>query len=276
MNRQSVPWRNVVVFCVSACVLLWVPFLVVNLRGAEGAGAWSTVLGVMGPYSPLIAALLVRLLIAREGFRDAHLGIRQTSWRFWLLALSLPFFWNGVQDALQIAFGFATVDWAQMGRGLYRVPINLFGGIFIFIGEEFGWRSYLLEKLRPLGRWNALLLSGAIWSLWHAPLVLTPSNIYTEHWDLGGAALALLIFVLVGFIFGWMYLESNSVWPCVLMHSYNNLISLELFREAWSVSTEPTLLQNGLMAIGPLSLVWLILYWKRCFKEADTVPDFRG
>ena len=265
MNHRSVPWRNVVVYCITACVLLWVPFLVVNLRGAEDAGAWSNVLGVMGPYSPLIAALVVRSLIAREGFRDAHLGIRQTRWHFWLLALLLPFFWNGAQDALQIAFGFATVDWSQIGRGLYRVPINLFGGIFIFIGEEFGWRSYLLEKLRPLGRWNALLLSGVIWSLWHAPLVLTPSNIYTQHWDLGGAALALLIFVLVGFIFGWMYLESNSVWPCVLMHSYNNLISLKLFREAWNVSTEPTLLQNGLMAIGPISLVWLILYRKRSF-----------
>jgi membrane protease YdiL (CAAX protease family) len=278
MNHQGVPWRNVVVYSITACALLWIPFLVVTLAGPDSgdAGAWSTVLGVMGPYSPLIAALLVRLLIAREGFRDAHLGIRQTRWHFWLLALLLPFFWNGVQDALQVAFGFASVDWAQLGHGLYRVPINLFGGIFIFIGEEFGWRSYLLEKLRPLGRWNALLLSGLVWSLWHAPLVLTPSNIYTQHWDLGGAALALLIFVLVGFIFGWLYLESNSVWPCVLMHSYNNLISLELFREAWSVSTAPTLLQNGLMAIGPISLVWLILYWKRGFKGADTAPDLRG
>jgi len=61
----------------------------------------------MGPYSPLIAALVVRLLIAREGFRDAHLGIRQTRWHFWMLALLLPFFWNGVQDAMQIACGAA-------------------------------------------------------------------------------------------------------------------------------------------------------------------------
>ena len=167
--------------------------------------------------------------------------------------------------ALQLAFGFGTVDWSQIGRGLYRVPINLFGGIFIFISEEFGWRSFLLEKMRPLGRWNALFLSGAIWSLWHAPLVLTPGNIYTERWDPGGAVLALLIFVLVGFIFGWMYLESNSVWPCVLMHSYNNLISTKLFREAWSISTEPTLLKNDLMAIGPILLVWFALYWKRCY-----------
>jgi len=231
---------------------------------------WSVVFGILGPYSPLIAALVVRMLIAREGLRDAHLGIRRTHWRYWGLALLLPFFWNGVQDVLQVVLGFAAVDWAKLGSGLYRVPINLFGGLVIFIGEEFGWRSYLLEKIRPLGRWKALLTSGAIWSLWHAPVLIIPSDIYSRRLDLPGAGLTAIVFVLMGFIFGWLYLESKSVWPCVLMHSYNNLISLKLFREAWSVNTEPTLLQNALIAVGPVLLVWIVLYWKRGF--ADEAP----
>jgi len=195
---------------------------------------------------------------------EGHAGI------FWLLALLLPLFWNGVQDGLQLLFGFATMDWAKMSSGLYRVPINLFGGMIIFIGEEFGWRSYLLEKLRPLGRWNAFLVSGVIWSLWHAPLVIIPSGFYTQQLDLPGASLALLVFVLDGFIFGWLYLESASMWPCVLMHSYNNLIALKLFSEAWSVKTEPTLLQSSLMAIGPILLIWLVLYGRGSFKAESS------
>lgn len=264
-----VPWRHIIIYCALAYALLWIPFFGATVAGRGGSepGAWSSVLGIMGPYSPLIAALIVRVLISKEAFRDAHLGIRRTRWHFWLLAILLPFFWNGVQDALQVLFGFATVDWARTGGGLYRVPINLFGGLLIFVGEEFGWRSYLLEKLRPLERWKALMLSGVIWSLWHAPLVILPGDIYTRQVDLPGAGLALFIFVLMGFIFGWLYLESNSVWPCVLMHSYNNLIAMKLFREAWSVNTEPTLVQNGLMAIGPVLLVWLVLYWKGGFRS---------
>src|SRR5512140_2090449 len=38
-------------------------------------------------------------------------------------------------------------------------------------GEEYGWRGYLLPKLLPLGQWRALLVSGAIWGVWHAPVI---------------------------------------------------------------------------------------------------------
>ena len=274
MSGKGVVWRNVVVYCVLAYALLWIPFFGATLarEGGNASNVWQRILGVMGPYSPLLAAVLTRTVIAREGFHDARLGVRATRWHFWLIALLLPFLWNGVQDALQLLFGFAEMDWAKMGSGLYRVPINLFGGLAIFIGEEFGWRSYLLEKLRPLGRWNSFLLSGAIWSLWHAPLLIVPSSIYARQLDLPGAGVALLVFVLMWFIFGWPYVESNSVWPCVLMHSFNNLISLKLFHEAWSVKTEPTLLQNTLMAAGPIAVVWLVLYWRRSFGKENGRP----
>ena len=38
--------------------------------------------------------------------------------------------------------------------------------------KELGWRGYLLPKLMPLGEKKALLISGLIWGLWHAPQVL--------------------------------------------------------------------------------------------------------
>ena len=42
--------------------------------------------------------------------------------------------------------------------------------VFTF-GEEFGWTGYLLVQLLPLGRWRAALIYGAIWGLWHAPII---------------------------------------------------------------------------------------------------------
>ena len=105
-------------------------------------------------------------------------------------------FWNVVQDALQLILGFTELDWHEIPKGLYRIPINLFAGLIIFIGEEFGWRSYLLQKLRPLGRWNALLLSGIFWSLWHAPLLIIPNLHDGLQLEFLGAVLSLFIFVL--------------------------------------------------------------------------------
>jgi membrane protease YdiL (CAAX protease family) len=276
MKNQGVRWRNVIIFCVLAYVLFWVPFIGTTLAstGGRDPGAWGVVFGILGPYSPLIAALLVRIF-ARERFGDAHIGIRRVRWFYWLLAILLPFFWNSVQDVLLLAFDFTTMDWSQVTKGLYRIPINLFGGLIIFIGEEFGWRSYLVEKLRPIGRWKALLWSGTIWSLWHLPAVSIPnlSTSYGQQMSVLSTLLTLLIFVLMGFIFGWMYLESNSVWPCVLMHSYNNLISFKLLSEAWTVKVEPTLLQNALIAIGPMLLAWIVLYSMGKFRDQSNAKE---
>jgi membrane protease YdiL (CAAX protease family) len=268
MEKNKVSWRNVVAYCVLAYGLFWIPFFgtTYSEQIAGEAGIWGVVFGVLGPFSPLLAALIVRLVIAREDFKDTHLGLK-VKWQYWAIAIILPFFWNGVQDTLQLVFGFAVMNWDHFLEGLYRVPINLFGGVLIFIGEEFGWRSYLLEKLRPIGRWKALLISGVIWSFWHTPLVMIPNANYGEKLDLLGAISALSIFVLAGFIFGWLYLESGSVWPCVLMHSYNNLIGLKLFSEAWHMNTEPSLLQNTLMAIVPIFVVWLILYFRKGYED---------
>ncbi|MCP4421329.1 MAG: CPBP family intramembrane metalloprotease [Chloroflexi bacterium] len=277
MKNQTVQWKNIIIFCILAFALLWVPFFGATWasKGGNDPGAWGILLGIMGPFSPLIAAVITRKLIAREGFGDAHLSLRKIPGRYWLLALALPFFWNSVQDILQLQFGFATMDWSQVPAGLYRIPINLFAGVLIFIGEEFGWRSYLLEKLQPLGRWRALLISGLIWALWHAPAVIIPNTAmgYGEQMSWLGSGLTLLIFVLLGFIFGWMYLESKSVWPGALMHSFNNLIVFGLLSEAWTTVQEPTLLQNALIAIGPILLVWLVLYWRDGFANHDATTQ---
>ena len=45
-----------------------------------------------------------------------------------------------------------------------------FNGL-IALGEEIGWRGYLLPRLMPLGKPRAYLALGVIWGLWHMPLI---------------------------------------------------------------------------------------------------------
>ncbi len=44
------------------------------------------------------------------------------------------------------------------------------------LGEELGWRGYLLPKLLPLGQWNAILVSGVVWGGWHASAIAQGHN----------------------------------------------------------------------------------------------------
>jgi hypothetical protein len=38
----------------------------------------------------------------------------------------------------------------------------LFNSLFT-LGEDLDWRSFLLPRPLPLGKWHAILLSGAVW-----------------------------------------------------------------------------------------------------------------
>ncbi|MCE1175060.1 MAG: CPBP family intramembrane metalloprotease [Propionibacteriales bacterium] len=48
-------------------------------------------------------------------------------------------------------------------------------GLFAF-GEEYGWRGWLADELAPLGPVWANLITGVMWGLWHAPVILLGYN----------------------------------------------------------------------------------------------------
>ena len=50
------------------------------------------------------------------------------------------------------------------------------------LGEDAGWRGYLLPKLLEFMKpWKAVLLTGVIWGLWHAPVIACGFNYGTAH-----------------------------------------------------------------------------------------------
>ena len=103
---------------------------------------------------------------------------------------------------------------------LAMIPLGgLINSVFAF-GEELGWRGWLLPALTPLGTWPALLLSGAIWGLWHAPLILLGYNYGLLDWR--GVALMTVGCTLWGVLFGWTRLRTGSVWPAVVGHGALN------------------------------------------------------
>lgn len=89
------------------------------------------------------------------------------------------------------------------------------------LGEEWGWRGWLLPALLPWGRWPAILAVGAIWGLWHAPILLLGYN-----YPLQPAPARLLLMVgfcvVLGSLLGWLRLRSGSVWPCAIGHGFVN------------------------------------------------------
>ncbi|GAB2524676.1 CPBP family intramembrane metalloprotease [Microbacterium petrolearium] len=89
-------------------------------------------------------------------------------------------------------------------------------------GEEVGWRGWLLAALRPWGTWPALLFSGVIWGLWHAPVTLLGHNF--GRTDATGVLLMIGGCVAWGVLLGWTRLRTGSIWPAVFAHGAMNAV----------------------------------------------------
>jgi len=93
------------------------------------------------------------------------------------------------------------------------------------LGEELGWRGYLLPKLRSFfSDRTALVISGAIWGIWHLPVIVMGHNYGTGYagypW-LG--ILSMIVFcVVLGTIEGYISIKLESAIPAAMIHSAIN------------------------------------------------------
>lgn len=199
---RRVSWRSVLVFCAVAYGMLALcaaPFWV--LAGGIAHPLYTVVIGV-GMFAPLIASIVVAKLVDRTSWRDA-VGLRfRGRWRRLLvwapLGLLLMLGINMATAVLMVLRGvpgdLTGGTWAtELSRTMAEqgapmptgaaVALILFGSLIGLqitvipaLGEEIGWRGWLRRELAPLGRWAAIVLGGAIWSLWHLPVTLLGHN----------------------------------------------------------------------------------------------------
>ena len=74
--------------------------------------------------------------------------------------------------------------------------------------EELFFRGMVLENLRPYGRTTAIFGSALMFGLMH-------QNIQQIFYT-----------VVAGIVIGWVYIRTESIWTCVLLHFVNNFSSV--------------------------------------------------
>lgn len=211
-------------------------------------------------FTPTIAALLTLLLtgqIKKSGWFKS-LGITSIDFRNWPKAILLPIFillpgylFVYLTGRAQIGIPFTGLTWLNMI--LNYLVLLIFNTLTFSLGEEIGWRGFLLPRLLHLGKVRANLLTGVIWSLWHYPLIFL-TDIYINE---GNRLLLTLLFTLtvigISLVIGQLWQSKRSVWVASLFHSSHNV--------TWQLLDSITVNNPAVLYLaGESGLIPLVLY----------------
>ncbi len=127
-------------------------------------------------------------------------------------------------DATQAAEVRATLDAMPVHPALLMIPQALVAGatlnaLFAF-GEEIGWRGWCDRELRPLGFWRYSALTGAMWGLWHAPLIAGGHNYPNDRAP--GVLLFTAICIGLAPLHSWIHERSGTIAAAAVLHGTIN------------------------------------------------------
>ena len=207
-------------------------FLLVTLSLSAILEAFIIYSGAMGlaailMWIPALGAVVTKMVYFRNekhslGFNRCKLKYIVAAYLLPLVYIGIPYVIYWITNPGTLQFKMSINFWVMVILG---VPISMITAL----GEEIGWRGFLVPRLlTQVGLEKALIISSAIWALWHYPILL--SGLYMAGTPLWYQILMFTIIVgAAGVIIGILTLQSKSVWPAAVYHAAHNCFDQALF-----------------------------------------------
>lgn len=272
----TLEWRGIGIFLLVTFGLTWAVWAVVYLLGGSENLPLFTVGSLLAMWCPGIAAIICSRYITPMSKRD--LGLQRGYLERYVSIYFFVFLFLIAAMGLSVGLGFqevnATLEPLSSEIADQQYPFNdpilavfisivlsftlaaLFNSVFA-LGEELGWRGYLLAKLAPIGLGRASILIGIIWGVWHAPAIFMGLN-YPGHPFMG---VLMMIWFTIGWsvVLTWLREVTQSVLSAAFGHGLINAVAslpLLLLLDTDSLIRAPL----GITGLVPLSLIALLAF----------------
>ena len=201
-----------------------------------------------------VAIVLTAIVLGRGALRK--LLARLLIWRvspFWYLVVFL--------GPVALTGGVVLLN-SLMGGPALSLGMTLVGAAIFFafsvvpgsaLGEEIGWRGYVLPRLQSrMSALSAALLIAPIWGLWHLPLWLTGDPVKTPTFYVAFFAAVFPMSVLLT----WVYNSTGgSLLMVVILHATVNLPVTLVIDDLGTRGRVPSLLYFGLLVVAAIVVV---------------------
>jgi len=244
-------------YIILVCAVSWTAAgiaILLGLRGGQRAifdvqGLIYTAFAVAYMLLPALSAIILQVIHKEKPFRNLNISFRLNWW--FLIAGIVPFIYSFM--ALGISLLFPGVSFSVTYEGVFsslpaeqaelaaqqlsKFPPIVFLLIQIAqaliaaytinalfgLGEELGWRGYLLNALKGKKFLHVSLIIGTVWGLWHFPLILLGHN-YPQH-PAAGVGMMVVYTILLTPMMIYIVIKSKSVITAAIFHGANNAIA---------------------------------------------------
>ncbi len=170
-------------------------------------------LAIFTVFTPsLLALVFTAFTKGRKGIRDLFIKqtIKRTSIKWLLLSLlGIPLI---ASFAVLTDLNFDVSAFSLRTTQLVPQVIII---ILIALGEEYGWRGFLLPKLmNKFSLFYSSIILGLIWACWHFPAYLIGSGVPLQM----NFMVFLLWVLLATLLISWIYYYTRSVLTSILAH----------------------------------------------------------
>ncbi len=232
-------------------------------------------------WAPGIAAIITGVVTKRP--------IKNIGWGFslkWLaFGWSVPILYGFVGYGLIWIFGLGGVpnqtflERARLTLGMntdpdalvivaaffYITVVNMIPSLIMALGEETGWRGFLVPELSKwAGFKRASWISGIVWGTWHLP------GIIFGNYGAEGTPLLYQLFcfgllvVSTAVTLAWLRMKSGSIWPVAVFHATHNGV-IQMFFNRITYDTGNTKYFTGEFGIAlvPVVLLFALYLYRR-------------
>lgn len=267
-DRDEYRYRPVLFF-ICAYFFTWI-FWIPAIFLPETTGS---VLMLIGLIAPAVVSTIFVLVSGsdelKKDLKDKIISFYKVKW--------INVFWAVVVFALIVVFSILlsllfgqslkqfsfTDDFSFTGVGIGTAFVTI---TLASIIEEVGWKGYCEDSIGQYMNWFwESLLFGALWSLWHLPLIfiqgtyqagLMVNPLYVINFFISGIPL--------GYIITWVYLVSDrSILACMIFHLFVNFM-----QEKIAMTPETKCLETIVVII---ATVIIVMCNKKMFFETDHV-----
>jgi membrane protease YdiL (CAAX protease family) len=212
-------WKKIATFVVLTFAISSVFYWIMRSTGSARD------IGVLWMWSPALGAILTKWLF-RESLRDFGWGSGPKKYVLWGLMIPLLYALviYGVAWVTRLA-GFRPPTFVL----LLFLPVGFVFACLAALGEEIGWRGFLVPELLKVTTFTkASFITWIMWAVWHYPaIIFADYRSQAPRWfDLASLTVTVLG---LSFFTTWLRAKSGSLWPAVFWHGAHNLFIQEIF-----------------------------------------------